>query len=177
MAVGAVTGTVTTNFNFSEKVTSGISAASGITAPLAITQTTSSYTTTGTGSGQANLCFNEQVTFVASTPQTFNMQTWLDPFGNVLNFVRVREFVIQVFSTTAGFNIELYSAASDGVAFLPPIANFIPIYAGGMYIFRDPISTGAGNGALITSTTCNFTINPGANAVVVNILAAGGTAV
>jgi hypothetical protein len=177
MAAGAFTGTVATNFNFQEKLTVGTIAASGITIPQAIAQTIN-YSASGTAAGQVNLVYGNQVTFVASTPQTFDMQTWTDPFSNALVFARVRLFVIQVVSQTAGWNIELYASSSNGVTFLPPVANYLPVNAGSLsVIVNDAVSTGAGVGTLVTSSTLNFTINPGTNPVVVNILAAGGTAV
>jgi hypothetical protein len=173
---GTFKGNVTTNFSFQENIAVGTISPSGFTLSQSIAQTTN-YNTPGTGSGQINLVYGNQITFVASTPQTFNMQTWTDPLGNALDFLRVRELVFQVVSMTPGWNIELYSPSSNGVTFLPPVSNYLPIFAGGMICFRDPVSTGAGIGALITSSACQFTINPGANPVVVNILAGGGTAV
>ncbi len=171
----AVTGIVTTNWPFNENTTVGTLTTQGINAPVPINQTTN-YNTSGTATGQVNLIYGQQITFVVSTPQTFNLQTWLDVFGNAVPLARVREFIVQVVSVTPGWDIKLYSAASNGVIFLPPIANFLTIRAGGMIAIRDPISTGGGNGNVVGGSTLSFTIDPGTHAVVVNILAAGGSA-
>jgi hypothetical protein len=170
-----VTGTVVTNFSFQERVTAGQLAPNGNTISIPVTQTTNSYQTSGVLSGQCNLVYGEQLTFVASTPQTFNLHSgaMLDPFGNALVYARVREFVVQVVTATPGFNVTLYATASNGWPFIPVVANEITVMAGGMFALRDPLSTGSGNGMVVTSSTFGFTINPGSNVVVVNLLVAG----
>lgn len=168
-----ITGNVVTNFAFTEQVTVGVLAPQNLPVPIA--QTTK-YTTAGTATGECDTIFGKPLTFVASTPQTFDMQSMTDPVGNSIVFARVREFVVQNTSTTAGYNLTLYSTSSDGWPFIPPVANEITIPPGGMFVLRDPISSGSGVGLVVTSTTYGFTLNPGSNAITANILIAGGSA-
>jgi hypothetical protein len=167
-----VTGQVTSTFALQESITTAVLATVNYPLPIA---NTVNYSTAGTGAEALDTVYAESLTLAASTPVTLNLHTGLtDPAGNPIAFARVREFVVMVTSVTAGYSVEVYSAASNGWAFLPPVAN--PLTAqpdGGMVILRDPQSTGSGVGLIVTSSSCEVVLNPGSNTVVVSIIIAG----
>ena len=119
------------------------------------------------------------LTFVSSTAQTFHFQnaSLTDPFGNTLAMLRIREFVLLNTSTTAAWDLSVASAASNGVTWLPVVANNPPhAYAnGGMVRLSDPNSSGAGVGQVISSSTDGIVITPTAHAVTAVILVLGAS--
>lgn len=167
-----VSGTATTNLSFQESVTTGVLATQNI--PLPITQTISY--TNGTGAKAVDTIFGKQVALVASTPQTFDLSNLVDPAGNTVNFARVRVFAVQVVTTTANFNCNVYKGASNGWSLLPASTGPITVPAnGGIFVIQDPNSTGGGSGYVTGGTSKTFTLDPGANAVTVNLIVVGGS--
>lgn len=122
--------------------------------------------------------YQNQVNFVASTPQTFHFgnASLKDPFGNTITMARIRLLAIQVIDTTAGHDLQAYASASNGITWLPAAAapNLIRANFGLVILAYDPNSTGGGNGNVISNTTDGITLNPGSNAIAgVNILCIG----
>jgi hypothetical protein len=119
------------------------------------------------------------LTFVASTAQTFHFgnASLIDPFGNTLSMLRIREFVILNTSGTAGWDLSVAQAASNGVTWLPVVANAPPhAYAnGGIVRLSDPYSSGSGIGQVISSTTDGIVLTPTAHAVTAAILVLGAS--
>jgi hypothetical protein len=103
-----------------------------------------------------------------------NLNSFTDPAGNSASLARVRFFEVAVTDGTTGHTVAIYSGASNGWAFLPPVAH--PNTAqpnGGNFVMHDPQSTGAGQGYVVSGTSCMVEIDPGANDVQVSILIAG----
>lgn len=119
------------------------------------------------------------LTFVASTAQTFHFQTasLLDPFGNTIAMLRIREFLLLNTSPTVGWDLSVAQAASNGVTWLPVVANAPPhAYAnGGLVRLSDPNSSGSGIGQVISATTDGIVITPTAHAVTAVMLVLGAT--
>jgi hypothetical protein len=114
---------------------------------------------------------------LASTSQLVDFSALVDPGGITQNWTggRVRIFVVQVVTATAGFDIEVYSDATNGVTFLPPVASFLPVRAnGGLLLILDQNTNGA-NGNLITSSHKRLDFNSGSNTVVFNWMALGSS--
>ena len=170
----AITGSVVTNWSMQEQISSGVLA--NVNYPLPVTNTTN-YSNAGTGAAQCDTIYAKQLT-LAGAPTTLNLNAGLtDPAGNAIGFARVREFVVQVVTATAGDSVEVYAAASNGWTQLPPVANPLTAYPnGGIVALRDPQSSGSGVGMVVTSGSCEVVLNPGASIVVVNVLIAGGSA-
>ncbi len=112
---------------------------------------------------------------LASTTQTIHFETATakDIFGNTLAMLRVRELIIQNTETTLSHVLKVYSSASNGIAWLPPVGNFLTVPPGGVLRISDPLSFGAGVGNFITSTTDGITLDSGSNTVGFKMLVLG----
>ncbi len=170
MAAQVITGTVNFNASFVEQVTTGITP---YAIPLAIAQNLSY--TNGTASGQVDTIYSKSFS-LASTTLALDLTTVTDPGGNAVVFARVREFIVTVTSVTAGFNLKIYAGASNGVVFLPVVANFVTCPYGGTFRISDPTSTGASTGNYVDGTHKNVTFDSGSNTVTGYILIVGGSA-
>jgi hypothetical protein len=114
---------------------------------------------------------------LASTTQTIHFETASakDPFGNTLAMLRIRDLIIQVITSTIGFDLEYYGASSNGIAWLSLLANPLTVRAGGMDWKSDPLSFGAATGNYITATTDGVTLNSLSNTVTFNVVAIGNS--
>jgi hypothetical protein len=164
-----VNGQVTFNAAFTEQAT-----AIGTFSIPATVSSNLSYAN-GTASNQVDTIYAKTVTLAATT-QTIDLTSLTDPAGNSINFARVRELIVVNTSTAAGFDLKVEAGASNGVAFLPPAANFLLARYNGSLRVSDPVSTGSGNGNVITSSTKTITFDAGANTVTFLVLIVGGSA-
>lgn len=165
-----ISGQVVFSVNFQELVSSGV------LVPYDIPEQISGNVayTNGVGSGQVNTIYAAIISFTGS-PVAINLQSLVDPDGISINFARIREFIPINGATTPGFNLQAYAASSNGWSVIPPVANPLTIpYSAGIRIY-DPISTGTGNGNVVTPTSCNIVLNPGANTFTGYLLAVGGS--
>jgi hypothetical protein len=114
---------------------------------------------------------------LASTTQTVHFQTSTakDPFGNSLAMLRIRELIIQNTNTVLGQDLKVYAPASNGITWLPPVANFIPIRPSGVLRLSDPLSFGGGVGMVVGATTDGITFDSGSNTVTFNVLVLGNS--
>lgn len=123
---------------------------------------------------------------LASTTATFRFSsagTLKDMFGGAIAMVRIREIIVFNLNQTVGQDLEVYSSASDGIPWIPPVAN--PLYARsgttnsntgftfGSLQISDPCSFGAGVGNIITTTTDSLTLNSGSNTVAYSMIVLG----
>jgi hypothetical protein len=165
-----ITGTVSLNFSFVEAVT-------GVT-NYSIPATISSNLSyaNGTGSNAVDTLYAKQIALVASTPQTIDLTSLTDPAGNSINFARVREFIVQNTSSTAGNDVKVEAGASNGWSVLPPSSN--PLYArySGTLRISDPVSTGGGNGNVVSGASKTITFDPGSANTTINVVIVGGSA-
>lgn len=172
MAVIAGTGTISVGFN--QTVSTGVVQAQTIPAGISLTTQYGN----GTAAGKVDLIYAKQLTFVASTPQTLDLSALTDLSGAAANFARVREFLIQILTGTAGFDLTVGSAASNAWAALLGATGTTKAFAGIItYLLSDPVSIGAGVGAVVSGTSKNIKLDPGANALTANIIICGCSAV
>lgn len=164
-----VTGNVSLNFSFVEAV-------SGVTnyqIPATISANLSY--ANGTASNQVDTIYAKQLSLTGATT-TIDLTSLTDPAGNSINFARVREFIVQNLSSTAGYDVKIESGASNGWAPLPPSSS--PNYArySGTFRMSDPVSTGGSNGNVVSGSSKTITFDPGANTFNINVIIVGGSA-
>lgn len=114
-------------------------------------------------------------TTLASTTSNLHFQTATlkDPFGNTLAMLRIRELIIQSLETTLSHVLKVSASASNGITWLPPAANFLPVNAGSVLRISDPLSFGGAVGNVVGATTDGLLLDSGANTVAFNILVLG----
>lgn len=171
--MAVVTGTSQLSVGANQTVTSGL--INTQTLPASISKT--SQYSNGTGAGQIDLLYAKQLTFVASTPQTLDLTALVDLSGATVNMARIREIVIQVVTTTVDFDLTVGAAAADPWAPIWGTTGTHKVFAGSTFYFSDPNTVGAGNGAFTSGTSSDLKLDPGSNAMVVNVLISGCSAV
>ena len=171
--MSTVGGTSQLSAGFNQTVTSGVVSSQTLPASIALT----TQYTNGTGAGAIDLIHAKQYALVASTPQTIDLSAIADLSGATVNFARVREFVVQVVTTTAGDNVTLGDAASNAFSAFWGATGTNVVFAGTVYHVADPTSVGAGVGAIVDSTHKNVKLDPGSNNVTINLIVAGCSAV
>ena len=175
-SAGTVSGTVTLSASFSEYITTGIT-------PYTITELLGAMginpgnlsLNSGTASGLIDTLYAQKLTLAATTT-TIDWTSVIDPGGASVSFARSRFFFVFNPDATAGHDIKIYQGASNPWAPLP--ASGQPgwaRYGGGWYMLCDPISTGTGNGNVITSTSKTTVFDSGANTVSFYVIQAGGS--
>lgn len=170
--MAVIGGTSTVSGGFNESVTSGVITTQTLPASIALTTQYKN----GTGAGAVDTIYAKQITFVASTPQTLDLTSLTDLGGASISFARVRELIIQVVSTTAGWNLTLGNAASNAFSAFWGATGTHTVMAGSILYITDPNTVGSSVGAYIDSTHKNLKLDPGSNAVVANILIVGCSA-
>jgi hypothetical protein len=177
-ASGVLTGWVQAALNFTEAVTIPTQIPAEDLALLAQSSNLPwMYTAypNGTGAGSCDTPWWSWVNLQAAA-QTFNLTSLIDPGGGLISFGRVRDFFVLNPSLTAGYDLKIYQGSADGWAPLATSSN--PGWAraaGGWFWLHDPQSSGAGNGNVVTDTSCTFTLDPGGNSMRVLAVAIGGS--
>lgn len=112
---------------------------------------------------------------LASTTTTLHFETATlhDPFGNTLAMARIRELIIKNTETTLTHILKVYAPASNGIAWLPPVANFLTVPPGGVLRISDPLSFGGAVGNVVGSTSDGLTLDSGSFTVGYDILVLG----
>jgi hypothetical protein len=167
-----VVGTVSFNASFTEAAT-----AVG-TYQIPVSSSLNLSYTNGTASNQVDTIYAKTFS-LASTTQTIDLTSLTDPAGNSINFARVREFIVVNTSTTAGYDLEVYSGSSNGWAPIGAVSGtpcYVRYGSGAMYRLSDPVSTGSGNGNVVGSTSKTITFNSGSNTVTFYVIVVGGSA-
>jgi hypothetical protein len=176
-SAGTVTGSVTLTASFNEFISTGIT-------PYTISETLSALGTlpgtlqfgNGTGSGQIDTLYAAKLSLAAAAT-TVDFTAVVDPGGGSVTFARGRFFFCYNPSTTAGQDCKIYPGASNPLLWIPGSSS-VPNYArygGGWFMLNDPVSTGTGNGNVITSTSKTVVFDPGANTITVYVIMAGGS--
>jgi hypothetical protein len=165
--MAVVTGKSTLSVGFAQLVTAGVVSPQSI--PATIAPGTVYYTASGTGARQVDRIHAVQYT-LAAAPLDLDLTALPNLSGLVEGFARVREIMWQVLSggplTTGGGASNPWAPAGSGA--VTPV--------GVIRHLSDPLSTGAGNGLVVTSTSRTIRLDPGAATVVVNLLIAGCSA-
>ncbi len=118
---------------------------------------------------------------LASTTQIihFGNASALDPFGNTLAMLRIRELLVQNNNATFSQPLKVSKSASNGIPWLPAAAT--PLYAqsgntagqGGILRISDPASFGGAVGNVISSSTDGILLDSVSATVSFNIVVLG----
>ncbi len=179
MPFSNATGTAYDNVQFSEQISTGLVTASNLPATITRGQTY----TNGTGAGQIDMLYAKQLT-LAATPTTLDLQSLTDLNGAALNFLRIREFIVQNLSTVAAYVVTVGGAGSGAwVGFFGTTTStlFLPTNVGatGNYAtlhLSDPYTVGATTGAYVGASSHLLKLDPGANTIIINVILAGCSA-
>lgn len=176
MSAQVVTGTISLNCQASQTDTSGlvnaIQAAGSIQYPPTLGQLAN-----GTGLTQCVDCmYSAQLTLSAAATH-INLNAFTDILGNSVAAARCRFWAVQVVTQTAAFLINIYTRTGTNPVVWLPITTTAALWAGpgGMYVGIEPLSTTT-NGWVVSASHNDFTVDPGANTVVCNVLILCNTA-
>jgi len=179
--MAVVTGTAGLILNFYEMITSGVITPQNLQAGIGIPASLPGFAalsfTNGTGAMQVDTVYGMPLTLSAST-LTLDLTSLTDLRQNAINFARVRVLGLVNTDTTAAHTVKVYADATNGWAVLPPVANYLTLYANnGVIALFDPASSGSGNGQVVTSGSKRITLDPGANTITtVYLVLIGGSA-
>lgn len=163
--MSVVIGTNTANISINQQGGIGISPATG-NLPAASLSLRSSFPTSGTGADAFSLVYAKTLVFAASTTQNLNLQSLLDVLGNAISFAAIRFLAYRIQATNPAFVITAGGAGTNEwngrltsgskEIWYPSTAN-----NDGFTIIQAPAATGMP----VTSSSCQFLLDPGANAV------------
>ncbi len=173
MAAQVVSGNVTLNASFTQTNSTGL--VTPISAAALAQVTTTLQNLTGMPNGVDTLYANQLTLAAAATH--INLFSATDILGDTVVFARVRFWIVQNITVTAGKLCNVYTrTGTDPVTWLP-VTTSAALWAppGGLVCGYDPISTST-NGYVVGSGAFDFTVDPGANTCVVNVIIAGNSA-
>ncbi len=179
MPFSNATGTVNTNFSFTEAISTGLVTANNLNATIGRSITYAN----GTGSGQIDMLYAKKLT-LAATPTTLDLTALTDLNGDALNFLRIREFIIQNLATTAAYVVTVGGAGSNAwLGFFGTTTSTLTmptnVGATGNYAtiqLSDPYTIGASTGAYVGASSKYLKLDPGANTIIVSVILAGCSA-
>ncbi len=173
MAAQVVVGNVSINCNFTQTDTAGfITPIQGVAPVQSILQLAN-----GTGATATVDCvYGAQLTLAAAATH-INLHSFTDILGNSVAMARVRFWAVQVITLTAGFIVNIYTRTGTNPVTWLPITTTGALWCppGSIIIGGDYYSTTT-NGYVVGSGANDFTVDPGANTVVCNVVIAGNTA-
>ncbi len=172
-------GTINYNASFTEAVSTGLVTSQTLAATI---NRGISYGN-GTGSGQIDMLYAKQLS-LAATPTTLDLQSLTDLNGAALNFLRIREMIIQTLATTAAYVVTVGGAGSGAwLGFFGTTTSTLTlptnVAATGNYAtmqLSDPYTVGATTGAYVGASSHLLKLDPGANTILINIILAGCSA-
>ncbi len=174
MSAQNVAGNVNINVNLTETITTGLPNVVSATATIALNQALAFATGAALG---IDTIYAAQLS-LAGAVTTLNLHSGLtDLFGNAVAFARVRFWIVQNLTATAGYLINLYTlTATDPLTWLPQVTSatlWVP--ASGILCGIDQASTST-NGWVVSASHYSFSLDPGANTVSCNVIIAGNSA-
>ena len=176
MAAQVVTGNLTFNFQATQTDSTGlinpITASGGIQYP-------SSLGSLANATGAANsvdTLYAASLTLAAAATH-INLHAATDILGNSVVFARVRGWAVYVTTLTAAFLLNVYTrTGTDPLVWLPvTTTNALWVPPGGLMCATDPTST-ATNGYVVSSSSFDFTLDPGSNTVAAYVTIIGNSA-
>ena len=175
MAVQTVNGQIQQTVSFVETAALAFNASAPYACALPSGNLTYNPATGGAGNCDTLYALS---TSLASTTLAINLfnGSLLSPSGKACVFLRVREFIVVNTSTVAGDLLEVYATASTGVAWLPLVATYITVPAGGVFRMSD-YSSITTNGYLVVTGSNGITFNSASNTVTFDVLIAGNSSV
>lgn len=173
MAAQQITGQITINCPFTQTDSAGL--VTPIQAAATLQYINTFLNTTGVANG-IDLLYAQQLT-LAGAATHINLHSFTDILSNTTQaMARVRYWSMAVLTLTAGFLVNVYTrSGTDPVTWLTTQtsgAEWCP--PGGFICKGDPFSTST-NGWVVSSSAFDFTVDPGANTVVCNVIIAGNS--
>jgi hypothetical protein len=126
----------------------------------------------GTASDQIDGLSYQNLTFVSGTPQTINLLTLLDGFGNALTVAHITFLALKV-TGADGSSVAIGDAATTPWTPLLGATGTLTIYAGSANAVNDGFTVIAAPGATcypVVTGNNNLEINPSANVTVTLII-------
>jgi hypothetical protein len=170
--MAVVTGTSAVSGGFNQVVSTGLVQSQTLPASIALT----TQYTNGTGAGMIDLLYAKRLTFVASTPQTIDLNALPTIDGATSAFVRVREFWLRVVTLTVDFNMIVGAAASNPWAAVWGTTGLHTVMAGSVLAMSDPTTVGASKGMIVSGSSKAVKLDPGSNVVIIDLVIAGCSA-
>jgi len=176
MAAQVVSANLTFNFQATQTDSAGlinpITASGGIQYP-------SSLGTFANATGAANsvdTMYAASLTLSAAATH-INLHAATDILGNSVVFARVRGWCVYVTTLTAAYLVNVYTrTGTDPLVWLPvTTSGALWCAPGGIMCATDPTSTST-NGYVVSSTSYDFTLDPGSNTVACYVLIIGNSA-
>ncbi len=179
MPFSVTSGVINTNYAFTELISTGLITPNTLAATINRNITYGN----GTGSGQYDMLYAEKLT-LAGTPTTLDLQSLTDLNGAALNFLRIREFIIQSQATTAAYTLTVGGAGAGAwLGFFGTTTSTLvmPTNVGATSNFAtmqlsDPYTVGATTGAYVGASSHLLKLDPGANTFTIYIILAGCSA-
>jgi hypothetical protein len=171
MAAQNVSGPVNISCNLSEIVTSAF-AGTLTAAAVDSLNTTFAYATATAGAIDTLYC--KQLTMAAAATH-IDLYAFTDPLGNSVSMARVRMYWVHVVTVTQTDLLYIYTrTGTDPVAWLAVATTSFQCEPQGIIFGIDPASTST-NGFVVSSSAYDFTLDPGSNTVVANVIIAGNS--
>ena len=176
--MAVVVGTAVQNISFTQTVSSGLinpySIVPAIAAP-GVPGASINYAN-GTAAGLVDLLYEKQFS-LASTTTTLDLTSLTDAGGGAIVFARIRELIVYVYDASAAHLIKVYAGASNGITWVPPVANYLQVAGnGGSLRLSDPQTVGSSLGYYVDGTHKNLVFDSVANTVTFYVLIAGCSA-
>lgn len=174
--MATVTGNFGITYNFTQALASTVPGSANTGAQIASAYT-AKFITSGTSADQVDLAYGTTLTLVASTPQTIDMRSLTDLYGNSITFARVRALFFRNRATTDGYTVTLGNAASNAWTSLLPSTSTMLVYPSsstndGWTAIVAPNTTGISTG----SSNKSLKIDPGSQNITFDIVALGCSA-
>lgn len=130
--------------------------------------------TNGTGSGNANFAYSDQITIASSSSTTINLYSLTDRFGNAMAPSAVKLFAVRLYSssdTAATISIGGSTAGNEWLSLLPNSSDLITVRYQGSFIAMCKDATGYA----VSNTNKNIKItnNSATQSVVVDVVVVG----
>lgn len=126
--------------------------------------------TTGTGNGQINQIWRNQISLASSTPQTLDLTALADPefTSGTFAFSKVKVIIAVNLTTTYTAAVTLFNAASNQFTPLSSTTATLDVYGNSRQVFTHP-----GAGWTVSGSAKNLKLDPGATAQTLFLLIAG----
>lgn len=173
MATQVVTGGVTVNASFVQ------TDSTGLIVPIqaqGLQQTINQFQNTAGATNGIDQLYAANLT-LAGAATHLNLHALTDILGNSIVMARVRYWSVAVTTLTTAFIMNIYTrTGTNPVTWLPITTSGALWCPPGSVVFATDFFSTTTNGYVVGSGANDFTIDPGANTVNVNVLIAGNSA-
>ena len=176
MAAQNVTATFTLQCAATENISSGVITPYPIPCGFVYPSTLGNLIN-GTGAANAVDCIYSKTLTLAGAATHVDLFAFTDPGGNSVSMLRCRAWALYVSTITAAYLVNVYTrTGTDPLTWLPvTTSGALWCPPSGIYVGMDPASTST-NGWVVSSSSFDFTVDPGANTVTCDLLILGNSA-